>query len=144
MEALKTTAPDDSEVAAAGALLRLLEGLDAALLVEGGEGAERVQLPDTALRLLIQVLAHIANGDGVAVVPVRAELTTQQAAELLQVSRPHVVKLLDEQAIPCRKVGTHRRVMLTDVLAYRDAADAKRRTTLAELTREADDLGLYD
>jgi excisionase family DNA binding protein len=144
MEALKTIAPDDSEVAAAGALLRHLEGLDAALLVAGGEDAERLELPDTALRLLIQVLAHIANGDGVAVVPVRAELTTQQAAELLQVSRPHVVKLLDEQTIPSRKVGTHRRVMLTDVLAYRDAADAKRRTTLAELTREADDLGLYD
>ena len=146
MEALRMTPPDEDEIAAATELLRQLETLGSSLIVrsEDGDTGQRVELPDSAVRVLIQVLAHIANGDGVAVVPVHAELTTQQAAEILHVSRPHLVKLLDEGVMPSRKVGTHRRVMLTDVLVYRDADEKKRQAVLAELTQDAEDMGLYD
>ena len=101
-----------------------------------------VTIPAEAFQLFMRILTHMANGHAVTVMPVQAELTTQQAAELLNVSRPHVVKILDGGAIPFRKVGTHRRVLLVDVLSYKEKAEAGRNQILDELTREAQDLDL--
>lgn len=99
-----------------------------------------VALPDDVLGLLLRVLSHLAAGDAVSVVPVDAELTTQQAADILNVSRPWLVKLLDDGGLPGRGAG---RVSQRDLLAYRDERRAEQRAVLDELTREAQDMGLY-
>jgi excisionase family DNA binding protein len=96
------------------------------------------------LSILRTVVEQLRAGNGVSVAPLHAELTTFEAAELLGVSRPHLVKLLEQAAMPYRMVGSHRRVRLVDVLAYRDRQDARSRQALAELTAQAEELGLYD
>ena len=94
------------------------------------------------MRLLKEILDQMADGNGVALLPMHAELTTRQAAELLQVSRTHLVQLLDEGRIPCRKVGAHRRVRPEDILAYRSATESGRRQALDEMTARDQELGL--
>ena len=108
----------------------------------GGAAAEPVDIPLSALRLLKEILDQMAHGNGVALTPLHAELTTQQAAELLQVSRTHLVQLLDEGRIPCRKVGAHRRVRARDILVYRRETEFSRREALDELTALDQSLGL--
>ena len=94
--------------------------------------------------MVLGILTEMGQGNAVAVSPIQAELTTNQAAELLNVSRPYLTKLLDDGVIPFRKVGTHHRVWLADVLAYKREAYTKRREALAELTALSQELGLYD
>jgi excisionase family DNA binding protein len=84
----------------------------------------------------------MAHGNGVALTPLHAELTTRQAADLLQVSRTHLVQLLDEGRIPYRKVGAHRRVRARDILDYRRETESRRHKALDELTAVDQDLGL--
>lgn len=99
-------------------------------------------IPASAMQLFVQMLAEMAQGNAVAVTPVQAEVTTQEAADLLNVSRPYVVKLLEEGEIPHRKVGTRRRIQLQDVLNYKRTLYAKRFATLNELTAYDQELGL--
>jgi excisionase family DNA binding protein len=103
-----------------------------------------VNVPATAFKLFIDVLDELAKGNAVTVAPVHTELTTQQAAELLNVSRPYLIRLLEANQIPYRKVGSHRRIRLVDVLEYQKLDEAKRRDAQRELTRQAEELGLYE
>ncbi|MFZ6003044.1 MAG: excisionase family DNA-binding protein [Actinomycetota bacterium] len=103
-----------------------------------------VRLPKAAVDGLIEMLDAVAHGEDATVVRTPREVTTQQAATLLNVSRPTVVKLIDEGTLPARMVGSHRRILLTDLLTYRDQIVAERRAILDQMTRDAEDLGLYD
>lgn len=113
------------------------------LRVTEPEGAsETVEIPNAAFRLLVTILAEMASGNAVRLIPHNAELTTQEAADLLNVSRPYLVRLLDEQRMPSHRVGTHRRVLVKDVMAYKAEHRRARSAALDELTRLDQELGL--
>lgn len=100
-----------------------------------GPDGSQIEIPESAFRALRAVVRGMAAGKTITVMPSNQQLTTQQAAEMLNVSRPHVVKLLDQGEIPFSKTGTHRRIEVSDVLAYREARAQRRREQLKEITR---------
>jgi excisionase family DNA binding protein len=104
----------------------------------------RIELPEPLFLVLRDAVNILLEGGGVSIVSYHAELTTQEAADLLNVSRPYLVKLLEEGAIPYHMVGTHRRIRYGDLEQFREQRDARRQAALAELTRFSDELGLYD
>ena len=137
------SAPSDREAALADRAGRILDALiHGTQPISARIGGERVDIPTTAMSLLREILDHMAHRKGVAVTALDPELTTRQAAELLQVSRTHLVQLLDQGMIPCRKVGSHRRVRVEDVLAHRRETESRRRKALNELTARDQELGL--
>ncbi len=141
-----TVIPSDRDAALADQAGRELatwgDGTDPVPARFGTATAEPVDIPTPALRLLKEILDQMAHGNGVAVTPLHAELTTRQAADLLQVSRTHLVQLLDDGRIPCRRVGAHRRVRARDILDYRRDAESRRREALDELTALDQDFDL--
>ena len=110
-------------------------------LDDSGNG-EPVEVPASALRLFLRLLTEMSQGNTVTLIPTPAELTTQQAADLLNVSRPYVVKLLDEGKIPSRAVGKYRRVRFDDLMAYKSKDDEARLKVLAELSALDQELDL--
>jgi excisionase family DNA binding protein len=111
-------------------------------VLDDGEEAETVAVPASALRLFLHLLTEMSQGNAVTLIPTHAELTTQQAADLLNVSRPYMAKLLDEGKIPGRTVGKYRRVRFDDLMAFKQKDDDARSKVLDQLTAEAQELGM--
>lgn len=103
---------------------------------------QTVQLPAPAAKLLVSILEEMARGNAVTLIPIHAELTTQEAADMLNISRPSLIQLLGEGKIEYRKVGTHRRVRFEALMQYKRRADAERRAVLAELAAYDQELGI--
>jgi excisionase family DNA binding protein len=101
-----------------------------------------IRIPAPAAYLLVQILDEMSRGNAVKLLPIHAELTTQEAADLLNVSRPTLIRLLNEGKIEFHKVGTHRRVPFKSALAYKRQIDEERKAVLAELVAYDQELGI--
>ncbi|MDY7231301.1 helix-turn-helix domain-containing protein [Hyalangium rubrum] len=149
LEDIATPSKEDTQQAAqaARALLPLLKASRkraprVTIRSEGQRQAEAVTVPREAFELFVKILEQMAQGNAVTIVPIHAELTTQQAANLLNVSRPYLIQLLEQGKLPFHKVGTHRRIRFEDLLAFKRQDDAHRQDVLRELAEEAQKLGL--
>ncbi|GAA2533521.1 helix-turn-helix domain-containing protein [Pilimelia columellifera] len=142
--------PDSQAVATANQALphvtaylaRHPEAHSVPLLVQDDENEEALTVPRAAVTLLAAILGHMAAGEGVQVVPSHAELTTQQAADLLNVSRPYLIGLLDARKIDYRKVGKHRRIKMSSLSAYLDQDKIERKSAADELAALTQEMGL--
>lgn len=136
--------PTPGVVNGAGSALEELSSQQESLAASAPDEIIAIQLslPTFAARLLVDALSALADGHAVTVVPVPAELTTQQAADILNVSRPYLIKQLDDRQLPFRRVGNRRKVLLEDVLRYKQRDDQYRQEVLDELSREAQAIGL--
>jgi len=144
---------DADEVDAAGESARLLRsaiesglaGPSSVRLLMSEPQEQQIVLPRRAAQLLADMLAELANGNAVSLVPLQAELTTQQAADLLGVSRPYLIGILERGEIVHRRVGNRRRVPVGDLLRYQDEQGERTRAAVAALTEQAEELRLgYD
>ena len=106
------------------------------------EGDERITVPVSAMRLFADLLNEMGQGNAVYLVPIGHTLTTQEAADMLNVSRPYLVKKLEAGEIPFSRVGRHRRIRYEDLRAYMDRIDEESRAAMAALTGEAQELGM--
>jgi excisionase family DNA binding protein len=146
MTALATilpTQPSETDIRLARESSRALGPLARQTLRVHIEGRDQpVELPALAVRLLVDLLVEMAAGNAVTLIPIHAELTTQQAADLLGVSRPFVVNLLEAGKLPFHKVGTHRRIPFLDLMAYKQRMIGERKKAIDELADQAQALDL--
>lgn len=141
-------APPDQRADVA-ALFRLLDRAAHGRVQTGGcklvgPSGEIVSIPESVFYVLERVVEVMARGDSITVVPVGQELTTQQAADMLNVSRQYLVRLLDDGRIAFTKTGKHRRVRAEDVLTFKEQRDRERKASLDELTQLSETFGGYD
>ncbi|MCF7799535.1 helix-turn-helix domain-containing protein [Candidatus Babeliales bacterium] len=111
-------------------------------LSDSKESSKNIIIPLSAFKLFVSILEEMAEGNSVRVVPIQAELTTQEAADLLNVSRPYLIQLLESKKIPFRKVGSRRKVLMQDLITYKAKTDQARCKVLDALTKEAQKLDL--
>ena len=112
------------------------------LKIASNNESEDLILPGYAINLLLAMLTEMSKGNAITVMPIHAELSTQETAELLNVSRPYIVDLLEQGKIPFRKVGSHRRILVNDVFEYKQRIDEARFKALDDLAAQAQDLGM--
>jgi len=137
---LRLPSKDESSQAqvASQAVAKLLEReTGESIRLSNGISGETFDVPHAAAKLLLRILSEMASGNAITLMPVDAELTTQETADLLNVSRPHVIKLLKEEKIEYHFVGTHRRIYASDVLEYKRQRDSEQNDALNELTQIA-------
>ncbi len=141
MSAVPQRLPDEESVvlarASAEELSRLLSNMPSAARAHVRLDDTDLVLPRDALALLRDVLVEMAQGNAITIVPTHAELTTQEAANLLNVSRPYLVALLENGTIPFRKTGTHRRIRFHELMAYRERQEHQSNAALDELAAQA-------
>lgn len=143
-----TPTPDDTLLAEESS--RLLVRVFAAksnqpfnVRIQPDDGSEEtVSIPASAFRMLIDILTQMAQGNAMTLIPIHAELTTQQAADIINVSRPFLVQQLEKNEIPFRRVGTHRRILYKDLMDYKAKMDSSRLKALEELSAQAQELGM--
>lgn len=131
----------DSETGQIRELNRILKLGSPALLAPNGQ---RIALPDSVFRLLKDITRNMQLGRAVVLIPENQQLTTQRAAALLGVSRPHLIKLLEAGDLPFHKAGSHRRIFLKDLVAYQKRRDFERKAALDRIAKEAFESGLYE
>lgn len=112
------------------------------MLVRVDKREAKITFPFSAMKLLLQILTQMAEGNAVTLIPIHAELTTQEAANLLNVSRPFLIKLLEKGEIPFHKIGTHRRIRFIDLLHFKTQADESSQKALDELVKQAQELDM--
>ncbi len=112
-------------------------------ILRGPSGFE-IELPDSVFQALVQVVNLMMRGQAVSIIPATKEVTTQEAADFLNVSRPYLVKLLEQCEIPYTLVGTHRRIRFSDLLLYKKDRDAKRMEGLSKIAAISEEEGMYD
>lgn len=112
--------------------------------IEIEETKEKIKIPLRALKLLAKILKVTSQGNPISIIPIATEMTTQAAAEFLGYSRPHLVKLLEDNEIPFTKVGKHRRVKFEDLADYKKKKQEERELLLIEIMKGDEELGLYD
>lgn len=139
---LPPTEEDSALARMSGTVLARHARANRPLRVRVTEQEQTIELPAGAVALLLEILQAMAAGRGVTIIPQNAELTTVQAAEILNVSRPFLIKLLENGTIPYHKVGTHRRVRMEDVMHYKEAIDREREAALDKLVEEAQNLDM--
>jgi excisionase family DNA binding protein len=150
LERFGPVTPSDADRALAAESIRRLAPLvknshQLTVVVQADNGpGERLVLPAPAVQLLTGILAELARGHSMTAYPIPTELTTQEAADLLNVSRPYLISLLDQDGIPYHKVGTHRRIALSDLLEYNRKSQARRDAALAELAELGQELDSDD
>lgn len=113
-------------------------------IVESDGSEKNVEIPAAAYRLLVDVLTQMSEGNAVTLIPIHAELTTQEAADLLNVSRPYLIKQIEAGKIPHHKVGRHRRIRFDDLMTYKEQQAVSQSQAMDELVAETEALGLYD
>lgn len=118
-----------------------IEGSKVKLL---GANGEQIDIPESLHQVLHHVVQAFVKGRIISIIPENCEMTTQQAADFLNVSRPYLIKLLEQGEIPHIKVGTHRRVPFQDLMKYKEQRDSKRRQALQELIEMSEEAGLYE
>lgn len=115
---------------------------DFLMIVKSDQIEKQIKIPFSAIRLLVEILTQMAEGNAVTLIPIHAELTTQEAANLLNISRPYLIKLLESGKIPFHKVGTHRRILFADLLVFKEKANKDGQKALDELTEQAQELDM--
>lgn len=134
----------DDERPALEHLAAVLEQSDPKATKVLSSDGQQAEVPESVLHLIQQLLAYLAHDRIVTLTPLDKDLTTHQAARLLNVSRPYLIKLLESNQIPYKLVGTHRRIRYQDLIAYKRQADAEQQRALEDLTQLSEELGLYD
>lgn len=145
---LKRTSGEDQKIALKsiakikGASNKLKTTRSNSIEIKIQETGELITIPKKALTLLVAILSHMSEGKSITVIPSESEISTQQAADMINVSRPHLVKLLESGKIPFKKVGSHRRILLKDLINYENELKKTRAEQLKFLSEQAQDLNL--